>query len=269
MRTRFAQRTPTWGNLFQAAMEEHARVYGARRVVEKTPLHLLHVPRLLRLFPDAQVVYVMRDGRDAVLSLMRAPWTHNNLRRHAAEWVRRTKIGQRFLRRYPRAMLSARFEDIVTQPREELARITRFLGVPFDEAMLNASGLSPAIPEWEAAWKAKAGETLDATRVYSYRREATPDQLAVMNSMMGALLQRAGYGDTGLPGLSPGARLKHRILNALFRTVYHPAVKPLFALPKRGITRLGVPADRLDAPDAQVDELAACYRLEQADDKER
>ncbi|HET6629133.1 MAG TPA: sulfotransferase [Woeseiaceae bacterium] len=46
----------------------------AVRLIEKTPRNALNVPFLLRLFPDARFVYLHRDPRAAVASLIEA-WT--------------------------------------------------------------------------------------------------------------------------------------------------------------------------------------------------
>src|SRR3990170_696119 len=47
------------------------RVAGGRRFVEKTPRNCFRIPYLLGLFPDAYIIYLKRDGRDTVNSLMR------------------------------------------------------------------------------------------------------------------------------------------------------------------------------------------------------
>ena len=43
---------------------------GAGRVLDKTCINVMRVPYLLRLFPKARFVYIHRDGRDNVSSLM-------------------------------------------------------------------------------------------------------------------------------------------------------------------------------------------------------
>ncbi len=47
-----------------------ARLGGNGRLLDKTCINVLRVPYLIRLFPDAHFVYVHRDGRDNVSSLI-------------------------------------------------------------------------------------------------------------------------------------------------------------------------------------------------------
>jgi len=49
---------------------------GSGRVLEKTCINVMRVPYLHRLFPQARFVYIHRDGRDNVASLIDG-WLHN------------------------------------------------------------------------------------------------------------------------------------------------------------------------------------------------
>jgi hypothetical protein len=49
---------------------------GAGKVVEKTCINVMRVPYLLRLFPDARFVYIHRDGRDNISSMIDG-WLHD------------------------------------------------------------------------------------------------------------------------------------------------------------------------------------------------
>ncbi len=47
---------------------------GDLRFVEKTPRNCCIIPFLSEAFPDAQFIHIIRDGRDAALSLSKKPW---------------------------------------------------------------------------------------------------------------------------------------------------------------------------------------------------
>ena len=70
-----------------AAIAAIYETYAARRDKprwgDKTPMYMRHLSLLERLFPDAQYVHLIRDGRDAALSFLRMPegtftrtWAH-------------------------------------------------------------------------------------------------------------------------------------------------------------------------------------------------
>jgi hypothetical protein len=80
-------RTNNWES--EAAAAEHARPahraaaqrhfyarLGAGQVVEKTCINVMRVPYLLRLFPKARFVFIHRDGRDNISSMIDG-WRHD------------------------------------------------------------------------------------------------------------------------------------------------------------------------------------------------
>ena len=74
--------------MFAVLLASFAAASGARRVVEKTPLHLRHIDTIRAWFPDAQLVWILRDGRACVASLRKMPWASDNPAVLAAQWVR-------------------------------------------------------------------------------------------------------------------------------------------------------------------------------------
>ncbi|MEO1203568.1 MAG: sulfotransferase, partial [Pseudomonadota bacterium] len=50
------------------------------RFCEKTPGNCFILPFLHRAFPDAKFIHIVRDGRDAALSLSKKPWYRNDSR---------------------------------------------------------------------------------------------------------------------------------------------------------------------------------------------
>ncbi len=216
IRSRFAGESPTYSNLFRTLLELYAERWGKPLAGEKTPFHLLRIPLILRSFPDARIVCIVRDGRDVVRSILGAPWTaHRSLRRQAWKWTRCARLARRFLRDYPQQFEVIRYEDLVRDPEMVLRRVNAFLGVDFDAAQLDAGGSSPAVPAHERSWKANAVERPDESRISAWQQHVTEAERLIMNSMMGAELRTFGYGETELPAVSVLQRAKNAVLNVL------------------------------------------------------
>lgn len=52
----------------RSRFERHLARHGGRRVLEKTPANCLRVPFIMEVFPEAQFIHVVRDGRDVAIS---------------------------------------------------------------------------------------------------------------------------------------------------------------------------------------------------------
>jgi hypothetical protein len=185
---------------------------GGRRFVEKNPENCFIVPFLLRTFPDARFVQIVRDGRDVALSHAAKPWLSaasagsgargrggqawgpwprwwveperreefaraSDLTRTAWSWRRFTESACRALADVPRdRVLALRYEDVVRRPEEAAADIAGFLGHDGPPEPLRAA-LADADPGKVGRWR----EELDAQGLADVEREA------------GHLLRELGY----------------------------------------------------------------------------
>jgi len=200
---------------------------GAMRVVEKTPAHLAHVPRILRWFPDARIVLLQRDGRDAVMSMMDAAFTHDDLRRHCANWRRMALLGERLVRDHPDRVLQVRFEDLVFDPESTIRRVDGFLGLEFQPRQLQPAVGGDTIPEWERGWKERATLPIDPTRVGSWTRRASLQQRWVMHAMMGRTLRWLGYHAAAESPSPATRRVREAALGYAWVAALHPSVRPV------------------------------------------
>jgi hypothetical protein len=184
------------------AVARRVGLVGSVRPVEQTP-ELAHVVDLLPLaFPDAQVIHIVRDGRDVVSSLLEKPWlrpaqshvddagiaygayarfwveperrdefeTTSDARR--AAWAWRSYVSAARAAQTP--VLELRYEDLSTDPGAVAGRLASYLGAPED------------------ALAAVLGRA-HGTSVGRHRRDLDEQQLADVLDEAGELLRELGY----------------------------------------------------------------------------
>jgi hypothetical protein len=140
--------------VFETLMRAYADRHGKAIVGEKTPAHVRHGDTLLRWFPRGRVVHMLRDPRGIYVSDVRRrrlepgslPYRLLALVSPALAWVllvqttvawHRSFTRMRLnARRHPGRYLVVRFEDLVINPESEIRRVCTFLGVDFEDAML-------------------------------------------------------------------------------------------------------------------------------------
>jgi hypothetical protein len=140
VRDRLGER-PTFSEAVQAIFTVYAEAQGKQRFGEKTPLYMQHLDVLDRAFPGAQYVHIVRDGRDAALSLLamkRKPRLNltrpRGLGDFACAWRREVRAAQRFGRIHP--YLELRYEDLVAEPEARLRDVCAFLDLEYEPGML-------------------------------------------------------------------------------------------------------------------------------------
>ena len=184
------------------AVARRIGLVGAVRPVEQTP-ELAHVVDVLPLaFPDAQVIHIVRDGRDVVSSLLEKPWLRPAQSQaddagiaygaYARFWVepeRRdefeaTSDARRAAwawRRYVTAargartpVLELRYETLSAEPDAVARKLASYLGAP-EDALTTALGRA------------------HGTSVGRHRRDLDEEQLADVLDEAGDLLRELGY----------------------------------------------------------------------------
>jgi hypothetical protein len=191
--------------------------------VEKTPKNGERFHFVRRHFPNAKLVHIIRDGRDVVCSLRRtafakldhSPWESvEAVLRCAVQWRTSVRAGLR-LRGDP-AYYELRYEDLVRDPVSTLRDLTGFLGVPWDDCVVNptpkvASGsLAPpcSVDDDESA---AAAAPIFQRSVGRWRQDLTHQDCNALRLLISPLLVELGYAteldwrvcalqeDTGIP----------------------------------------------------------------------
>jgi hypothetical protein len=113
-RTRVVSALRAFCDRLLAAMRDRAAP-GAAYVCEKTPASLWRLPMLAELYPDAKYVHIVRDGRDAALSMTRTGEGRDDLAAAAEAWVAAVTEVRRGARLLP-DFREVRYEDLLADP---------------------------------------------------------------------------------------------------------------------------------------------------------
>ena len=129
---------PQTGNFAEIARNFMAQVQASKAdaSIRGAMLHR-HFDRILWLWPDARFIHLVRDGRDVALSTIAMGWA-GNMWQGIRNWVDVETLWQRLSQKLPPdRQISVKYEALVSDPHSELRRITDFLGLDFDPAMLD------------------------------------------------------------------------------------------------------------------------------------
>jgi hypothetical protein len=105
---------------------------GGRRWVEQTPSYSTVATALASMFPQAQFLHIIRDGRQ-VADSMRRMWGWS-VTRAAREWREHVECVVRLERSQPGRVHRLHYEGLVSAPAEALERVFDFLGLSTSDA---------------------------------------------------------------------------------------------------------------------------------------
>lgn len=174
--------------------------------VEKTPDHLFDLKRIRRCFPGAKFICMLRDGRDAVASIVHAPYIlprvvnrRCRLIAACALWDWMTAESRRLAVQGSSDFILVRYEALVQSPGEQLVRVAKFLGLGASEGETSAwlSRLNDIAAN--SSFGSFAGIDVTPVRRWQSQNRLTAEENALVSQMLAPTLRDAAYADLAGP----------------------------------------------------------------------
>jgi len=215
-------------------MERDAAREGKMIVGDKSPSSTIHgqaVRDMHAVYPDAKLVYIVRDGRDVLISERfrnfveeskfltredrriiadlqtdsapfsdgrRSIFTETFIRRVAKGWVINLRETEDEARRlFDKNYFGMRYEDLLAMPFNEMSKLWKFLGVKKTakalEKTIQAEMSSNPDEEWQAKRNEGIASFLPKGQAGNWQRLFTEKDKSVFKEVAGELLVRWGY----------------------------------------------------------------------------
>ena len=172
-----------------------AKFPGADMWGDKTPLTTERVFLIERVFPGARYVHMLRDGRDAVSSAVNAGLYEGSVETACRQWLLRVRTAREFGRTIAAdRFMEMRYEDLVSGPRAAVETVCGFLGLDFQEEMMEHEGAYTKMGDATAHdHHSKVGEPVTTGSIGKWKERLTDDQADTVERMLGDELERTGY----------------------------------------------------------------------------
>jgi hypothetical protein len=188
-------RQPGFAGVVAAVFSAYADCHNKTRWADKTPIYVLSMPLLARLFPTARFIHLIRDGRDVALSYVSVPWGPSTVWRAAQKWRRDVNAGRESGRALgPSRYLEIRYEDLVASPEEVLKETCGFADLEFHERMLDYHVRAQDRIEWRDGKEFHSSATRPpVSGARDWRSQMSVADTRAFEAVAGALLDELGY----------------------------------------------------------------------------
>jgi hypothetical protein len=183
----------TYTQVMSAAYVAYARARDKSRWGDKTPRYVEHIELLARLFPDAQFVHQIRDGRDVALSYADVPFGPKSVAAAADLWAKRVRAGIVAGRALgPKLYMETRYEAFVADPEKHTKELCEFLDVSYEPEMLEADRAKKDILPRAALYNPNVAKGT-AAEARSWEQDMPPAHVEIFEAVAGDLLTELGY----------------------------------------------------------------------------
>tara|TARA_Y100000589_G_C27180685_1_gene640626 strand:+ start:1758 stop:2639 length:882 start_codon:yes stop_codon:yes gene_type:complete len=161
---------------------------------EKTPIHFMHLNEILKFYPDAKFIHIIRDPRDVFNSLISADWAF------AFPYSRRIDqynySADLFLRNpYPQNLYSIKFEELLKDPVLITKNIYKFLGLSYSKKVIenfNKSNNLNFSLKYEP-WKKNNIKHIDENKIFKWKNTRNSALNIYLSKVFSKKLKRLGY----------------------------------------------------------------------------
>lgn len=197
--------------IVDGVMSSYAAAKRKPRWCDKSPRNLNHLEILTQVFPDAKYICLYRHAMDVVRSFMERVqdgWMidlryyarNHGFRNHYGvyldSWLEKTEVMMEFERARPDQAFGLKYESLVADPAATLAPMFSFLGLEWDERLLDAvfnTRHDPGPGDQNVAYSKRINADSVGLGANIPRRLIPEKMLDRMNQMLGAL----GYETVG------------------------------------------------------------------------
>lgn len=166
-------------------------------IVDKNPLHAMHLDVLARIFPDAPVIVLLRHPYDAALSCYMQDFDPNSaslrfldLDATGALCSQLLTLMRQYEQAFPERALRVHYEQLVADFRGELTRVLTTVGRQWDEQVAEFAARTGFVttPSYEQVTRGVYDDSIGRWRDYAH-------WLAPVRQTVGPLLPDLGYDD--------------------------------------------------------------------------
>lgn len=185
----------SFAGIYCAMHERFARVAGNKpRWGEKTPHNLFYVKEILEDFPNAQFVFVTRDGRDSSADYLDSAFGPTNIYCAAESWA----LCQNAVVPWRKSLsadqwLDVSYEALVRDPEAVLRRVCDFLGEAYAPEMLGFHRTELARTRGATKDHAPLGHAASDRYIGIYKNQLSVRDQQIFAAVAGKELAAAGY----------------------------------------------------------------------------
>jgi hypothetical protein len=145
-----------------------------------------------RVFPRAKLVFMLRDARGAVSSMLETQPEHDLTSASLMWWMKARRIRE-LKQEFPDDVFVCRYEELVTDPEAMARSISKFLGLEYAPEMLAKYQTNDAIRHRTDTTHHETYEAITTSMIAEWKEKLRPEQVEAIEGLLGSELEKSGY----------------------------------------------------------------------------
>ncbi len=204
----------TFAFIYEYLHKAYAALSGKPRWGHKSPRNGVWMEEIRSLFPGAQFIHLVRDGRDVAIDLADAGFWPDTMHGGAVRWRDCMRAVATLAPNFgPDSLLEVTYEELCEDPEATFKRICEFLGEDFDPLILQHHKSDSAKGWSKDPTHADVGKPITTEYIGMYKRRLSTADRAAIEALIGPELRQAGYSVDSDPEPMP-SQLEAQLIEA-------------------------------------------------------
>lgn len=158
---------------------------------DKTPMMIFYIDIIVKVFPKAKFIFLIRDGRDVISSFI----TNNiytDILYLSKRWIESIKSGKKLKRILgSRQVLWIKYEEMVLIPEKSIGKICEFIGIDYSNAFLKNTDVY--MGDDILNHHRNTQNEINARNIGKWKKELTEKQKKEIAKLINKQIQEMGY----------------------------------------------------------------------------
>lgn len=165
---------------------------------DKNPGYTIYTKKLLKIFPEAKFIHIVRDYRDNFISIRNVDFELPFISVTVTKWRLFVKKFRNAAKARPGTHIELKYEDLAAEPEKTFKDLCEFVGIPFSKAPLdfhlkNEEALKIYPAEILKKYQASLFKKISTDRIGLWKKELKPAEVKVGDFCAGTYTESLGY----------------------------------------------------------------------------
>jgi len=182
-------------SVYESVYDAMSDAWEARSWCCMSLANIAYLPQIEAHFRSPRYIYLYRDGRDVAVSFRKAAVGEKHFYHIAKEWAGTQQLALGMRERIgPSRFFSISYESLTSEPEMSMRLLCKFLGVRFDNSMLEfyKSDEARRAAESSELW-GNVIKPIMADNTRKFLRDASREDIRIFESVAGDVLSALGY----------------------------------------------------------------------------
>lgn len=166
---------------------------------EKTPGHEEFLETIFEMYPNAKVLFMIRDPRSVYASLMNVPWNNQFVSVIIKRWNKSVKKYLEY--KDDERVRLITYEELVTNTKENVIEVCKFIGEEFTEEMIvnRAKDISSNSNDgWTTKYEKEVVRTVDNSSVDKWKESLSNFEITLLENYSNKVIFSEFYKYSGI-----------------------------------------------------------------------